>query len=134
VVLVDVEADGSIDCGGRDVPGEMVLDCCVAVELRPLTGVGDESPKYVHWVGKGVSLDGRSGQRDSAGVVPGVLLPGVVSKAERGNYDVLWRPVGEARNKRSGIVRFATVVLIEERPDVCSIRAWLFQRCERTNV
>jgi hypothetical protein len=39
----------------------------------------------------------------------------VVSKAERGNQGVFWSSVGEARDERCGVVRFATVVLIEER-------------------
>jgi len=118
MVVVDLEASDSLDCGGRDVPGEAVLDSRVAVEPSPLTGVGDESPKHVHRVSEGVGLDARSGQRDGFGVVPGVLLPGVVAKAEYGNQGVFWRPVGEARDEWCGVVRFATVVLIEKRPGV----------------
>jgi len=113
MVVVDLEASDSLDCGGRDVPGEAVLDSRVAVEPSPLTGVGDESPKHVHRVSEGVGLDARSGQRDGFGVVPGVLLPGVVAKAEYGNQGVFWRPVGEARDEWCGVVRFATVVLIK---------------------
>jgi len=114
MVVVDLEASNPLDCGGRDVSGEAVLDSRVAVEPSPFAGIGDESSEDVHRVGESVGLDARCGQRDGFGVVPRVL-PGVVSKAEHGNQGVFWRPVGEARDERCGVVRFATVVLIEER-------------------
>jgi len=133
MVVVDLEASDSLDCGGRDVPGEAVLDSRVAVEPSPLTGVGDESPKHVHRVSEGVGLDARSGQRDGFGVVPGVLLPGVVAKAEYGNQGVSWRPVGEARDERCGVVRFATVLKKKKKNARASVVRVVSRRARRSS-